>query len=374
MHTKNLIIGAGPAGLAVAGRLSKANESFEVLEQSNQIAHRWYHHYDRLHLHTVKELSHLPFKPFPESYPTYVSRDQLVNYYESYAKEFNINPYFNKAVDKITQENGKYQVECADGSIYTADNVILASGINREKHEPVFENQAEYKGSIIHSRDYKNHHPYKDQSVLVIGMGNTGAELALDLVEGGARPSIAVRGEISLVPRDVNGRPVQTTSKLLAKVPFGMGDWIGAQIQKIIFGDLSKYGIRIRKEYPAVVLRETGKTPVIDIGTVKHIKNGKIMVYPGIDRFSSDGVQFVDGRSAKFDHVILATGYKAKVVDLIPDLDRSELDQYELPKHLIWKGKWKGLYTIGFDNYSLGGILGTVYNDSKRVVEDILSS
>ena len=374
MHTKNLIIGAGPAGLAVAGRLSKANQEFEILEMSNEIAHRWNHHYDRLHLHTVKELSHLPFKPFPEDYPTYVPKQSLVDYYEAYAKEFNINPHFNTSVDKITQADGRYHVACADGSVFTADNVVIASGINRNKYEPVFENQENYKGTIIHSREYKNHHLYKDQSVLVIGMGNTGAELALDLVEGEAKPSIAVRGEISLVPRDVNGRPVQTTSKLLAKIPFGMGDWVGAQIQKFIFGDLSKYGIRIRKEYPAVVLRETGKTPVIDIGTIKHIKEGNITVYPGIDRFTEDGVQFVDGRSAKFDHVVLATGYKANILDLVPDLDRADLDQYELPKHLIWFNKWKGLYTIGFDNYSLGGILGTVYNDSEKIVEDIVNT
>ena len=82
MHTKNLIIGAGPAGLAVAGRLSKANQKFEIIEKSSEIAHTWHHHYDRLHLHTVKELSHLPFKPFPKDYPTYVPRQRLVDYYE----------------------------------------------------------------------------------------------------------------------------------------------------------------------------------------------------------------------------------------------------------------------------------------------------
>lgn len=371
MHVKNLIIGAGPAGLAVAGRMRKANLSFEIVEQSNEIAHRWHHHYDRLHLHTVKDLSELPHKPFPKDYPTYVSRDALVQYYESYAKEMDIKPQFGKTVIKIAKADGVYQVRFVDGSDMTADNVVLASGINRNKYIPRFENQDNFKGTIVHSREYKNPKPYKDQSVLVIGMGNTGAELALDLHEGGAKSSIAVRGEISLVPRDVNGRPVQTTSKLLAKFPFGMGDWIGAQIQKMIFGDLSKYGIRIRKEYPVVVLRETGKTPVIDIGTIKEIKNGNIKVYPGIDRLTEDGVQFVDGRSEKFDHIVLATGYRANVKDLIPELPESELDQYKLPKHLIWDKEWKGLYTIGFDNYSLGGILGTVHNDSEKVVEDI---
>ncbi|MBT8218580.1 MAG: NAD(P)/FAD-dependent oxidoreductase, partial [Bacteroidia bacterium] len=167
------------------------------------------------------------------------------------------------------------------------------------------------------------------------------------------------------------GRPVQTTSKILTKIPFGLGDWVGAQIQKMIFGDLSKYGLRIRKEYPAVVLRETGKTPVIDIGTIQQIKAGNITVYPDIDRFTEEGVLFVDGRSAKFDAIILATGYTANILDIIPDLDISHLDQNQLPRQLEWSGKWKGLYTIGFNNYSLGGILGTVYDDSKKIVKTI---
>ena len=372
MQVENLIIGAGPSGLAVAGRMRKANIPFEIIEQSDRIALRWHNHYDRLHLHTVKELSHLPFAPFPDDYPTYVSREQLIEYYERYVKEFDIKPHFGKSVSSITKISNGFLVQCSDGTTLQANNVVLSTGINRNEHIPKFENQEKYKGKVLHSREYKNHKPYTHKSVLVIGMGNTGAELALDLVEGGAKSAIAVRGEISLVPRDVNGRPVQTTSKLLAKIPFGLGDWLGAQIQKFIFGDLSKYGLKLSKEYPAVVLRETGKTPVIDIGTIKQIKNGNINVYPGVDRFTEDGVLFADGRSAQFDAIILATGYTADILDLIPDLDQSQLDKYALPKQMIWEGKWKGLYTIGFNNYSLGGILGTVHDDSEKVVDTIV--
>jgi len=168
MHVKNLIIGAGPAGLAVAGRMRKANLSFEIVEQSNEIAHRWHHHYDRLHLHTVKDLSELPHKPFPKDYPTYVSRDALVQYYESYAKEMDIKPQFGKTVIKIAKADGVYQVRFVDGSDMTADNVVLASGINRNKYIPRFENQDNFKGTIVHSREYKNPKPYKDQLKVVL--------------------------------------------------------------------------------------------------------------------------------------------------------------------------------------------------------------
>ena len=90
IHTSTLIIGAGPAGLAVAGRLRKQGLDFEVVEKTDMIASSWQGHYDRLHLHTVKQFSHLPHLPFPEDYPLYVPRLDLVRHYENYAKTFDI--------------------------------------------------------------------------------------------------------------------------------------------------------------------------------------------------------------------------------------------------------------------------------------------
>ncbi|MEL6653398.1 MAG: lycopene cyclase family protein, partial [Bacteroidota bacterium] len=90
--TPILIIGAGPAGLAVAGRLRKTGLDFQMLEASDKIAWSWHNHYDRLCLHTVKQLSHLPHLPFEESYPLYVPRLDLIKYYEDYARHFDIKP------------------------------------------------------------------------------------------------------------------------------------------------------------------------------------------------------------------------------------------------------------------------------------------
>ena len=98
---KNLIIGAGPAGLATAGRLRKAGIDFEIIEKSQAVGNSWRNHYDRLHLHTVKQWSHLPHLPFPKEYPTYVSRQQLVDYMDAYAREFSIKPRFGEEVVQI---------------------------------------------------------------------------------------------------------------------------------------------------------------------------------------------------------------------------------------------------------------------------------
>ena len=374
---ENLIIGAGPGGLAVAGRLRNKGIDFEILEASDKIAFRWHHHYDRLLLHTVKQLSHLPHLEFPKEYPTYVPREKLVAYYENYAAKFGIKPHFNEAVKSIVREGDFWKIKTSTEKTFEAKNVIIATGVNRIPNVPKWEGQEKFRGTIVHSRDYKNATPYihelpngKSQNVLVIGMGNTGAELALDLSEHDVDVTLAVRSPITIVPRDVNGRPVQLTAQTLAKIPFGIGDWLGTQIRKVIIGDLTKYGVPLSKQHPVVQLRETGKTPVIDLGTVKQIKAGKIKIVGKIKRFYEEGVILENGEERPFDAILLATGYRAKIEDFLENVN-GLLDRYQVPNKVIGEGEHQGLYFIGFDNYKLGGILGTIYTDSEIVVADI---
>lgn len=366
-----LIIGAGPAGLAMAGRLRKAGMPFEILEQSQQVGNAWHNHYDRLHLHTVKQWSHLPHLPFPEDYPLYVPRQKLTEYFANYAKHFDINPHFGQQVSSISKlEDGSWRVATESGETYLANRVVVATGVNRVPNVPTWPGQEQFKGEISHSVNYKNPEPYQDKKVLVVGMGNTGAEVALDLCESGVVTYISVRNPISVVPRDLNGRPVQVTSKQLAKLPFGLGDWLGSQIRKLYFGNLSKYGLESSKMHPAVQLRETGKTPIVDIGTIQAVKDGKIKVMKEVDRFTETSVHFKGGQQLEIDAVLLATGYKAKVEDFL-ERGTEILDKYGCPKQPIADGYHQGIYFLGFDNYKLGGILGTIDTDSARILEDL---
>ncbi|MDX1942101.1 MAG: NAD(P)/FAD-dependent oxidoreductase [Saprospiraceae bacterium] len=369
-ETPVLIIGAGPAGLAMAGRLRKLNIPFEILEKSDRIACAWHEHYDRLHLHTVKELSHLPHLPFPEDYPRYVSRQQLVDYYEMYAKAFDIKPHFDTEIISIKKSNNKWTVKARNGKKWEAEQVVIATGTNRAVNRPIFEGEEKFQGRIMHSRIYKHADPFHDQRVLVVGMGNTGAEIALDLCEHDIETYLSVRSEVNIVPRDTFAGPTQLTALRLAKLPTWLGDWLGTQLRRVMVGDLSRYGIPTAKIPPAKQLRITGKTPVIDIGTIKHIKARKIKVLPGIDHFTKEGVVFTNGEKYAFDTVILATGYAAKLDDFIPDASEV-LDEHGWPKSCIGEGKHQGLYFLGYDNYVPGGILGVIYRDSEKIANQI---
>lgn len=367
---QNLIIGAGPAGLAVAGRFRQANLDFTIVEQSQHVGNAWRNHYDRLHLHTIKEWSHLPHLPFPEDYPRYVARQQLVDYLSNYAQHFDIRPKYDVEILSIKKAGEHWEAIAKSGETFLAKNIVVATGVNRVPKVPTWNGQADFKGSITHSRTYKNPEPYLGQRVLVVGIGNTGAEIALDLSEYGVETSIVARGEISLVPRDLNGRPVQVTGKQLEKLPFGLGDWLGSQIRKIYFGDLTKYGLKMSKVSPTKLLRETGKTPLIDLGTIAAIKAGKIQVVGDIDHFTRTGVVFKKEGHRDFDAVILATGYTAQIEKLV-EKGANLLDDYGCTKSPIGTGFHQGLYFVGFDNYKTGGILGTIFNDSETVLKVI---
>jgi len=368
---ETLIIGAGPAGLAMAGRLSKAGINFHSIEKSPDLGNRWRHHYDRLHLHTVKRLSHLPHFPFPADYPVYVPRDKFVDYLESYAAEFEIRPEFGVTVHRIAKsKDGGWNIETSNGEI-EARLVIIATGVNNEAKAPEWEGRNEFTGTITHSVDYKNPNDYLNSRTLVVGMGNTGAEIALDLSEQGVKTFLSVRGELNIVPRDLNGRSVQETALILDKFPFGIGEWLGAKITGIYFGNLSKYGIEKSKVRPVVQLNTTGKTPVIDIGTVKAIKQGRIKVVSEANRFTAKGVMLDNGEELEVDHIIFATGYHSCLDGLIENMVEFK-DRLGYPKGAIGSGFHEGLYFVGFNNYKLGGILGTIFSDSEEALIDIM--
>jgi cation diffusion facilitator CzcD-associated flavoprotein CzcO len=365
IHTPTLIIGAGPAGLAMAGRLRHIGAPFEIVEREDRVAPAWHKHYDRLHLHTAKAHSALPHLPFPEHYPQYIPKAQVLEYFEHYREHFGIEPHFGHEVLAAEQTEKGWYTKTTKGE-FLSDHLIVCTGFNRKPYIPVYPGQDQFAGALLHSCDYRNPGPFPGKTVLVVGMGNSGAEIALDLSEQGVKTYLSVRGPVNIVPRDFLGRPVQQTAILLGKLPAWLGDQLGRIAPWIAIGDLSRYGIQRPSMAPARQLREKGKTPVIDIGTVAQIKAGKIRVLPAIKGFTEFCVLLENGDSVELDAVIFATGYRAALEDFLK-LPPGVLNERGHPLRVAPEGV-KGLYFVGFDGYA-SGLLRTIYRDSEEVIK-----
>lgn len=354
----------------MAGQLRKAGLPCVLLEQSSHVGHAWRHHYDRLHLHTVKQYSALPHLPFPDHYPIYVSRQQLVDYLELYCRHFDIQPVFSQSVCRISRDSdGCWSIQ-TDDQTYSADRVVVATGYNRVPFQPTWPGQETYRGTLLHSRTYRNGDAFRGKRVLVVGMGNTGAEVALDLYEHGAMPFISVRGPVNIVRRDVFGRPAQPTAIFLNKFPNWFYDFMAGLSQRLSVGDLSRYGLQKPPYPPSYQIRKLGKIPVIDLGTLDQIKAGNIRAVPGIDRFTETGVTLTSGERLDVDAVIAATGYRTGLADLLdPAIARRILNEKGYPTGLWFsEPDLEGLYFIGFST-PLTGILYNIGKESKTLLK-----
>ena len=200
-----LIVGAGPSGLAVAACLKERGIPRVILERAHCLGSLWkFRTYDRLRLHLPKQFCQLPYLPFPDHYPTYPSKEQFSTYLDSYAQHFNLKPVFGQAVVKAEYDTRlklwrvracgpkKEMIE------YVCKWLIVATGENAEAYEPEFEGRDNFVGPIIHSTEYKSGHEFNGKKVLVVGCGNSGMELCLDLCNHNAYPSMVVRDSVSI--------------------------------------------------------------------------------------------------------------------------------------------------------------------------------
>jgi len=364
-----LIIGAGPAGIAMAARLKKLGWDFDWVEKSTELAAGWKGQYDRLHLHTIKKYSDLPFLPFPKKYPHYVSRDEFISYLEDYCYRMDMIPHLGLEVSEIERENNHYLVLM--GSLKKSyKNIILCTGLNRVPYMPQLAGEQDFRGEIVHSRTYKSGAKYKHKRVLVVGMGNTGAEIALDLYEQGAHPTLAVRRPINIIPRDFLGISIQESALMLEKLPAILTDFIGRAVQKIMIGDLSAWGLPPSPLPPAREITVSGHTPVIDIGTVDAIKKGYIKVINNLAQINADGVIDRLGHHYPFDAIIYATGYRCELSRILPFIN-PYLNKFGYPDHTEI-AELPGLYFLGFVNTVLGAIY-RIKTDSEIIANSLLS-
>lgn len=368
-----VVIGAGPAGLAVGACLKRLGLWPVLLERADSIASRWRGHYERLHLHSDRRHSELPYRRFPRGTPRYPSRRQVIDYLEAYAHHFALPVRFGCEVQKArrVRDGGDWLVMTDTGTTYRAPAVVVASGYNAVPKRPHWPGEEAFGGSILHSGQYREGSAFEGQRVLVVGFGNSGAEIALDLHEHGARPALSLRSPVNVVPRQLFGIPILTVSIALGPLSSRFADRLSAPLLRLALGNLEAYGLRRPAFGPVTQIRTTGRIPPLDIGTVKLIKSGAVAVRPGVTAFHEDGVTFEDDISEPFDAVILATGFSPGVHQFL-DLSLPSLNAAGIPV-CCDQCPDAGLHFCGF-RVSATGMLRDIAIEARRIAAAIYRS
>ncbi|KAK8523382.1 hypothetical protein V6N13_113325 [Hibiscus sabdariffa] len=361
-----VIVGAGPSGLATAACLKEKGVPSVILERSNCVASLWQlKTYDRLRLHLPKQFCELPLMGFPGDFPTYPSKQQFVDYLEAYAGKFGIRPRFNETVSQAEYDRtvGFWRVRSVGvkgkATEYVCRWLVVATGENAEAMLPEVEAMGEFGGDVRHTSSYKSGREFGGKRVLVVGCGNSGMEVCLDLCCHNAKPSLVVRDTVHVLPQEMLGISTFGLSMWLLKwLPLRLVDRFLLIVSRLMLGDTARFGLVRPKLGPLELKNLSGKTPVLDVGTLAKIKSGDIKVRPSIKSLKRHAVEFIDGKTEKFDAIILATGYKSNVPSWLKEQEMfSEKDGYpRRPFPNGWKGEC-GLYAVGFTKRGLLGVV-----------------
>jgi hypothetical protein len=362
-----IVVGGGASGLSAAGALARRGIASVVLEQDAAVGGTWARRYDRLHLHTMRQFSGLAHFPIPKRYPRYLSRSQFVEYLNEYVRHLGLNVVTRATVSRIRRRDGAWQIETPDDSspdrgraaAYASRVVVIATGQYREPVIPSWPGRER-----AHSITYRNAAAFTGQRVLVVGAGNSGAEIATDLAEGGASfVALSVRTPPPIVPRDPFGLPVQRTSILLSALPPAIADRVGGTTARLALGDLTRHGM------PAADFTPYRKrhVPLIDVGFVAALKRGAIAIRRAVESLAPESVTFVDGTSEKFDTIVAATGFTTGLGSLV---DPALLNHDYEPTGRAGDPTPAALYFVGF-THSLRGHLFEANRASRRLARNV---
>jgi indole-3-pyruvate monooxygenase len=370
MQTETLIVGAGPAGLATAACLRRAGRDFVIVDGASAVGSSWRRHYERLHLHTARSHSGLPHRPMPRDWPTYVPRERFVTYLEDYARAFELAPLFGERVTHAEPLNGKGWHVTTSAGEHEARHLVVASGYNAVPHRPALPGQLRFCGKLAHSSDFRNGEPYRGKRVLVVGAGNTGAELALEMSEkGAASVDLCIRSKIHVITRDALGLPTQVMAAMTLWIPLPLRDLIFRGLMRVLVGNLSRWGIHAPDEGILAQIVRLGRIPLIDVGTIGAIREGRIKVRGDIQELTENGARFADGAEGSYDTVVLATGFRPKL-DAFLARTVEVLDERGYPRLRGRETELPGLYFVGFE-MGEAGHLRQIGIEARRVAAAI---
>jgi len=346
-----VVVGGGAAGLAAARELTRRRIPYRVLERGHTPGQTWHDLYDSLRLHTGRHLSALPGLRMPRGTPLFPTRTDFHAYLGDYARRFDINLETGRTVQRAHFDGGRWIVRAGDESI-VARGLVVATGIVAAPRVPHIDGRDAFEhagGRVIHSAQYRRPQPYAGRRVLVVGIGNSGGEVASELARAGVDVSVAVRSGANVVPLTLAGVPIQYLATVVRKLPRPAQLRVVEAVRRI----------SEKRRGPPVLPRPAHSAldaiPLIGFHLVDEIRSGRVHVRPGIAAFTQHGVRFTDGTEDAFDDVILATGFGA-AVDFVHGIRRDPRG-FALRSGRVASADLPALAFVGHNYDARGGLL-----------------
>lgn len=308
------IIGAGCSGLTAIKHLVQAGlKDIVCYEKNDRVGGNWIYTATPGHssicstTHTIssKSMSQFSDFPMPDDYPDYPSHQQILAYFQAYARHFQLEKYirFNVTVQQVRKiEKERWHLSLSDGTEAEFDYLLIANGhLSIPRHPDWID---DFSGQYLHAHDYKTNQALENKRILVIGAGNSACDCAVETSRNAAWVDMSLRSPQYIIPKLIMGKPTDTFAVSLQWLPQRIQNWLQKISLRIQVGRYRDYRL------PEPDFSPTQAHPTINSEIFDKIRHGKIHPRSAIQGISGQTVHFTDGSSAEYDVIIAATGYK----------------------------------------------------------------
>ncbi len=363
------IIGQGSSGIAAAKTLHQRGIDFVAYEASDRVGGNWVFQnangmssaYSTLHINTSRERMEYPDFPMPRSYPDFPHHSHIAAYFDAYVDHFGFRDRirFQTPVGRAEKTADGWDV---DGEPF--DALIVANGHHWDARwpEPAFPGADTFAGEQIHAHEYRDPEQLRGKHVVVLGMGNSAMDIAVDASYNAASTTLAARRGAYVVPKYMFGRPADQLRND-PRVPFAIRRAIVSGLIKAYVGDMTRYGL------PKPDHRFGEAHPTVSGRILDRLAHGAIAAKPNIARLDGDRVHFADGTSVHADLVVYCTGYKVSFPFFAPDLIAAPGNDLPLFRR-VFHPDVDGVYFVGLLQ-PLGAIMPLAAAQSEWIADHL---